>query len=371
MPLIKGKSDKAFGENVRTEMHHGHPLKQSLAIAYSMKRKAQKKAHGGEMCAEGCDMLHEHNYASGGHIKGVHVPELVEGEEYGIGGQSHAGRALEKAGKASNAAVYSNDPNKSREHRSEANYHREDAKAEHEHVLKEMKSMRNKDRKYLADGGEASEEKPDNFGHEVEPGDSSPSPSPSPAPSKKQAAIQSFKKAFKTPPKIATGDDEGYAKGGFVQEEQESGYLPMPKPGVEMNPDAMRVDDRMLNQHGEDERGPESMMEDSEHVMERIAPHAVENQHDREDMVGHIIKKRNQKFSKGGRVANDVGMGASADLEDNQFDDLVLRDDLEQHYTGANSGDEIGNAGEDARRRDVVSAIMMSRRKKDRLPRPA
>ena len=49
MPLMHGKSEKAFKENVRTEMHHGRPQKQALAIAYAVKRKAQKKAHGGYM----------------------------------------------------------------------------------------------------------------------------------------------------------------------------------------------------------------------------------------------------------------------------------------------------------------------------------
>jgi len=47
MPLIKGKSEKAFKKNIETEMHHGKPQKQALAIAYSMKRRAKKMADGG------------------------------------------------------------------------------------------------------------------------------------------------------------------------------------------------------------------------------------------------------------------------------------------------------------------------------------
>ena len=47
MPLIKGKSQKSFEKNIKTEMHHGKPQKQALAIAYAVKRKAQHKAHGG------------------------------------------------------------------------------------------------------------------------------------------------------------------------------------------------------------------------------------------------------------------------------------------------------------------------------------
>lgn len=47
MPLKHGKSEKAFKQNVKTEMEHGKPQKQALAIAYAIKRKAKKMAHGG------------------------------------------------------------------------------------------------------------------------------------------------------------------------------------------------------------------------------------------------------------------------------------------------------------------------------------
>lgn len=50
MPLIAGKSKKAFSKNVETEMEAGKPQKQSLAIAYSVKRKNSKKmAKGGSV----------------------------------------------------------------------------------------------------------------------------------------------------------------------------------------------------------------------------------------------------------------------------------------------------------------------------------
>jgi hypothetical protein len=76
-----------------------------------------------------------------------------------------------------------------------------------------------------------------------------------------------------------------------------------------------------------------------------------------------------EHFAKGGQVANDTSVDPSS--SPNEFDDLVLRDDLEHSYTGANSGDEIGNKQEDADRRDIISAIMRSRRKKDKMPHPA
>lgn len=42
MPLIKGKSKKAFSKNVATEMDAGKPQKQAVAIAYSEKRAASR-----------------------------------------------------------------------------------------------------------------------------------------------------------------------------------------------------------------------------------------------------------------------------------------------------------------------------------------
>jgi hypothetical protein len=90
------------------------------------------------------------------------------------------------------------------------------------------------------------------------------------------------------------------------------------------------------------------------------------------DIVGRIMKDQKvQKMSEGGRVANqEHGPNDSrlAGFSRNEFDDLVLRDDLEQSYTGENSGDELGNAQEDEDRRDLVSQIMRSLAKKDRMP---
>jgi len=56
MPLIHGKSEKSFSKNVSTEMEHGKPQKQALAIAYAIKRAAQKKFMGGQIKNESPDM---------------------------------------------------------------------------------------------------------------------------------------------------------------------------------------------------------------------------------------------------------------------------------------------------------------------------
>lgn len=42
MPLIKSKSKKAVGENIKTEMAAGKPQKQAVAIALDVQRRAGK-----------------------------------------------------------------------------------------------------------------------------------------------------------------------------------------------------------------------------------------------------------------------------------------------------------------------------------------
>ena len=43
MPLAKGKGRKAFVQNVKTEVAAGKPRKQSIAIAYAVKRRSGGK----------------------------------------------------------------------------------------------------------------------------------------------------------------------------------------------------------------------------------------------------------------------------------------------------------------------------------------
>ena len=77
MPLMHKESQKAFKHNVKEEME-AHPSKraQNLAIAYAIKRRAEKEheAHGGEMhmCSGGGCEHPSHKMAEGGEapIKG-------------------------------------------------------------------------------------------------------------------------------------------------------------------------------------------------------------------------------------------------------------------------------------------------------------
>jgi hypothetical protein len=41
MPLKKSKSKKAFKENIKAEVKAGKPVKQAVAIAFSVKRKSK------------------------------------------------------------------------------------------------------------------------------------------------------------------------------------------------------------------------------------------------------------------------------------------------------------------------------------------
>jgi hypothetical protein len=134
---------------------------------------------------------------------------------------------------------------------------------------------------------------------------------------------------------------------------------------------AMHESGRRLNQHGEIEEGPEGDGGEHSESYEGNPGNSHDEYQDtmHEDMVGRIMKQRQQRFSEGGKVANQ-DEEITGDMP-NEFDVLHLEDNLEGHDTGANSGDELGDAQEDKDRADIVARIMASRKKKDRNPNPA
>ena len=46
MPLKKSTSKQAFRQNIKAEVKAGKPVKQAVAIAYSVKREAASKKSG-------------------------------------------------------------------------------------------------------------------------------------------------------------------------------------------------------------------------------------------------------------------------------------------------------------------------------------
>ncbi len=48
MPLVKSKSPEAFRKNISAEVKSGKPVKQAVAIAYSVKRAAAKTPSKGK-----------------------------------------------------------------------------------------------------------------------------------------------------------------------------------------------------------------------------------------------------------------------------------------------------------------------------------
>lgn len=92
----------------------------------------------------------------------------------------------------------------------------------------------------------------------------------------------------------------------------------------------------------------------------------------RVDLVKRVMGcMKAKKMSEGGRVANqEHGYRDSklAGFSPNEFDDLVLRDDLEFSYDAENSGDALSCPEEDERRHDIVKQLMRSLSKKDQMP---
>jgi hypothetical protein len=429
MPLFKGKSKKTFGKNVATEMDAGKPQKQALAIAYAMKKKA-RKAYGGEMGGEsdkwGSEAVRDKKMmAEGGPVDPIpdsrlqskahqcemcgHVasneehesdrhdsagePMMAEGGEPSIakesknmhggftedmgptgptgyknrnkssdmsGGQRRGpegypryqesaqnekgvhtpvsgvtqfsgGKGTSRAGKYTKETYAGKPLFSGKDH---------PAKKEHERVLSEMRSDK-QDRRNLAEGGSVgpiTEHNMDNYQspstrmHQTHDGDVDPQDNMT---------------------VMHQGND------------------------VRDNARAMEEDERKLNQHGtyeEGRQGHESHYAEGGQITDNYAD---SEDGDGLDMVGQIMAQKQQEYSKGGQVANDTDRAKDAtdprdDMGSGRYDDLVNRaDDMEDaDYMGANSGDGRSDEREDYDRKDMVSKIMASRKKKDRLPNP-
>jgi hypothetical protein len=74
MPLMHGKSKKAFQHNIKAEVHAGKPQKQAVAIAFSEKRRAAERKHkaSGGCIGHGCS--HHSHYDDGGKVPAPSTP---------------------------------------------------------------------------------------------------------------------------------------------------------------------------------------------------------------------------------------------------------------------------------------------------------
>jgi len=89
MPLVKSKSPKAFKQNIRAEVKAGKPVKQAVAIAYDVQRRAKKMAVGGSPNSP---------------MAGIRKPALVQRPNLTPEQQS-AAKSLEKTNKAAFEAL--------------------------------------------------------------------------------------------------------------------------------------------------------------------------------------------------------------------------------------------------------------------------
>jgi hypothetical protein len=315
-------------------MEHGKPQKQALAIAYAMKRR-KKMAEGG--VAKNESNITGSNY--GGFFEKMKAPPpppppkyAKGGNVYGVGhgvhGQVHSGTGKGGSSEAGLKAKH-------------AKHHGDiiESRGLHKEKLEELREMPN--------------------------------------------------------PKL-----KGLAHGGFVEKEKASGYLDMPEDGEKENMSAEHESAKKLGQHGAHEQGPVPCeYEDEESLVDRIMhKKSVDEsqmarlayggeagdgmyEDDEQSLVDRIMHQHSDdehdldRYSRGGQVANQEhgeNNNELAGFSPNEFDDLVLRDDLESSYgDDDNSGDAIGNEQEDQDRHDIVARILRSQKKKDKLPRPA
>jgi hypothetical protein len=308
MPLMKGKSEKAFSKNVATEMHAGKPQPQALAIAYSMKRKAQQKAKGGHvhgpMCAEGCMMAEGGQLTKDGYqsAKEETNPDLALHSDEMASGYREMPEAMPK--------------------------HNEPATEESDRALNQHgEDEEGPQGPWMAEGGDPAETTGVYHQSGVLESDA-------------DKAKKSLGTGTATTPDPTEVHDT----------------TPTREPGNSMKSILQSIKKKMA-EGGEVYGMP---TDKGEHREESFITDNEQSDAHMRDMVGRIMMKRQHMYSEGGKVANKEE-NLTWDMP-NEFDDLALRDDLESTYTGANSGDEDGNQAEEKDRRDPVARIMMKRR---------
>lgn len=351
MPLMHGKSKKAFSHNVGVEMEHGHPLKQSLAIAYSVKRKAAKKhAKGGAVEPKETFMEHEakeskakeyaEHHAHGGMLThSGYQPSEVPHYDADFADMDHDVEEM--------ASGYVGHPGAHAKH---------DAAAEHE----DMKKLNQHGKHEIGPKGH----------HYAKGGEIHPH--------------QSEKHELDMVGKIMKMRQHAYAKGGKVHKDYSGGQKKGPEGYPKYQEQAQNEKGIHIPVSGVTQfPGGKSTSKAGDFAKDRYAGKALFNEEAKKEhrKVLHEMKHMPKPklkglahggavhhYSHGGKVANNTHPFKYEFHTPNEFDDLVNRDNLEFHYTGENSGDYLSDAREDHDRKDMVSKIMKSRAKKDKLP---
>lgn len=167
---------------------------------------------------------------------------------------------------------------------------------------------------------------------------------------------------------------KNYASGGQIKDNYQPEHS-------KTHPDLKdhEMDSGYMSHEGDDRKhNSMAMSEDGKDLNQRMVNMKAETSMAEQDLVNRIMKKKSMdysneaRYSEGGKVANDTDGDSLAGFKPNQFDDLVLDDDLSSDYgDDDNAGDDLGNEQEDEDRKDIVARIMRSRGKKDRMPNPA
>ncbi len=84
---------------------------------------------------------------------------------------------------------------------------------------------------------------------------------------------------------------------------------------------------------------------------------------DDDELVMRIMKKR---YAMGGEVDKPI-----VDEMPAEYNEMAIEPAEEFSETGANSGDEDGDEAHDKDDEETIAGIMKSRKKKDKMPRPA
>jgi hypothetical protein len=315
MPLSKGPGKNKFQNNLKTEMHAGKPLAQSLAISYALAKRSKKYAEGG--MTEADRIVNDPSKTAA--LMDVASSQAAMKDKLQHGATGDKARDEERPvtrrpGDAFVKKAYAEGGEVMKDKRTRAMEAFKGTKADagHQHGPECAEGC------MLAEGGEAG-----TTGYQNDA----------------EAARQRLGVTTATPAKPADERDS------TPTTEPATSFKQVIR-SVQKKPLAMAEGGDVPDDEYEDAYGDE----DGEGL----------------DMIDRIMSRR--AYSKGGQVANETTEDSG--FAPNQFDNLVLRDELESSYTGANSGDEKGNAQEDEDRDDSTMRIMLKRRKQ-RNPNPA